>query len=110
MHHNEPTLSEKLFIANKNLKESLVEIDNLSKMNKELYDRNTQLTELSEGLKIQLKEMENYLDKYKKKCKKYSKTIEEIPHREEMEGILKKNSELQQENNTLKEEIRCLKF
>jgi hypothetical protein len=47
IHHNEPNLSEKLFIANKNLKESLLEIDNLSKMNKELYDRNTQLTELS---------------------------------------------------------------
>lgn len=76
IHHNEPTLSEKLFIANKNLKESLIEVDNLSKMNKELFDRNTQLTELSEGLKIQLKEMENYLDKYKRKCKKYSKTIE----------------------------------
>lgn len=79
-------------------------------MNKELYDRNTQLTELSEGLKIQLKEMENYLDKYKKKCKKYSRTIEEIPHREEMEGMMKKNTELLQENNMLKEEIRCLKF
>jgi hypothetical protein len=34
IHHNEPTLSEKLFIANKNLKESLIEVDNLSKMNK----------------------------------------------------------------------------
>lgn len=79
-------------------------------MNKELYDRNTQLTELSEGLKIQLKEMESYLDKYKKKCKKYSRTIEEIPHREEMETLIKKNSELQQENSMLKEEIRCLKF
>lgn len=59
---------------------------------------------------IQLKEMENYLEKYKRKCKKYSRTIEEIPNREEMERMIKKNSELQQENNMLKEEIRCLKF
>ncbi len=44
IHQAEPTLSEKLFIANKNLKESLIEMDNLSKMNKDLFDRNTQLT------------------------------------------------------------------
>ena len=41
----EPTLNEKLFIANKNLKEALLDIDNLSKANKELYDRNLTLSE-----------------------------------------------------------------
>jgi hypothetical protein len=72
---NEPSINEKLFIANKNLKELLIEVDNLSKINKELCDRNTHLGEQYEGLKIQSREVEGYLDRYKKKCRKYSKIL-----------------------------------
>ena len=40
---NETSLNEKLFLSNKNLKEALLEMDSLSKANKELCERNTRL-------------------------------------------------------------------
>ena len=42
---NDSSLNEKLFLSNKNLKQALLEIDSLSKANKELCERNSRLGE-----------------------------------------------------------------
>ena len=79
----EPSLNEKLFMANKQLREALVELDTLSKVNKELVERNTTLGEQCEGLKIQLREIEAVTDKYRRRCRKYSKAVEQQDDRVE---------------------------
>lgn len=41
---SEQLLSDRLYISNKNLHEAILQVDNLSKKNKEILDKNTTLT------------------------------------------------------------------